>query len=239
MGAVVSTTPLMEDVEMSTSPLLGSPKPGTAAASSLAWNVAIFTALTFLLDAHCNVLAPNLTAIANEFGMHDRERDLMLGGAITVSFLLLGDIVALFFGCLAGSVPRVPLFCAIQLVAQLSGLAVVLATDFWGLLWLRTITGVAHACTDVVSMSIIGDLFGTEDRFTAMGVQQLVVAIGQGFGQLLAGLIGPEMGWRAPFVVLSVPALLLIPVAFCTLSEPERASQEEAIKAHPSLNPQP
>jgi len=159
-------------------PLLGSP---TVASRSLAWSIAIFVALTFLLDAHCNMLAPNLTAIADEFGMDAKERDVMLGGAITVSFLLLGDIAALVFGYLAGAVPRVPLFCAIQLVAQLSGLAVAFASDFWELFWLRTITGVVHACTDVVSMSIIGDLFGTEARFTAMGVQQLVVAIGQVF----------------------------------------------------------
>ena len=213
------------------SPLLGPPKGRTVAAGSLAWEVTIYIALTMFLDAHYNILAPNLTAIADEFGMDAKERDVMLGGAITVSFLLLGDIVAIFFGYLAEPMPRVPLFCALQLIAQLAGLGVLLVKDFWSLFWLRTITGIVCACTDLVNISLIGDLFGTQSRFTAMGIQQMVVSIGGALGQLLSGLIGPEMGWRAPLVVVSVPALLLIPVAFFTLSEPERAGQEEAMKA--------
>jgi len=202
-----------------TAPLLGSPKGGPAAARTLpwsrqpsqgGWNIAIYIVLTLFIDAHKNILAPNLTAIADEFGMDDKERDVMIGGAMSVTFVLVGDVVALFFGYVSGTMSRVTLFCAIQLVAQLAGLAVVWTTDYWSLFWLRTITGVMVACTGVVNMSIIGDLFGTDARFQAMGIQQLVVALGQGLGQILAGFVGP--------------------VAFFTLSEPERAGQEKAMR---------
>ena len=42
-------------------PLLGSPKGGTSAARTLAWNFTIYITLTLFLDAHQNLLAPNLT----------------------------------------------------------------------------------------------------------------------------------------------------------------------------------
>ena len=57
-----------------------------------------------------NLMAPNLTAIAKDFGFNDEERDRKLGGEIALGFFILGAPVALLAGYLTDltkvTVPR-------------------------------------------------------------------------------------------------------------------------------------
>jgi hypothetical protein len=53
------------------------------------WAVALFSACTILLFADQNLMSPNLTAIAADFGFSDEERDKKLGGHIALAFFLL------------------------------------------------------------------------------------------------------------------------------------------------------
>lgn len=52
--------------------------------------------------------------------------------------------------------------------------------------------------------------------------------VGISMGQLVAGLMGPSLGWRAPFLVISLPALVLGITILCTVREPPRGISEEA-----------
>ena len=56
--------------------------------------------LSFFLFADQNLMGPNLTQIANEFGFTPIERDVKLGGEISLVFWLIGGFVTLFFGLL-------------------------------------------------------------------------------------------------------------------------------------------
>ena len=51
-----------------------------------------------LLYADHNLLSPNLTQIANEFGMSEQERDTKIGGQFSLAFYLLGVPSSLLFG---------------------------------------------------------------------------------------------------------------------------------------------
>ena len=53
-----------------------------------------------------NLMAPNLTAIAQEFGMSDKERDQKLGGEIAFAFFLVGAPAALAIGVATDRVTR-------------------------------------------------------------------------------------------------------------------------------------
>jgi hypothetical protein len=74
------------------------------------WAVALFSACTILLFADQNLMSPNLTAIAADFGFSDEDRDKKLGGQIALAFFVLGAPVSFFIGCLADSYNRSRLF---------------------------------------------------------------------------------------------------------------------------------
>jgi hypothetical protein len=50
--------------------------------------VTLFSACTILLFADQNLMSPNLTAIAADFGFSDEERDKKLGGQIALAFFV-------------------------------------------------------------------------------------------------------------------------------------------------------
>jgi len=63
--------------------------------------------LTLLfLFADQNLLAPNLTECAQDFGMSDEERDKKLGGQIALGFFLLGAPAAIGAGYMADVMNR-------------------------------------------------------------------------------------------------------------------------------------
>lgn len=56
---------------------------------------AMLCAGVFVIMMDQNLMAPNLSQIAGDFGFDDTERDVRLGGHISVAFFLLGLPAAL------------------------------------------------------------------------------------------------------------------------------------------------
>ena len=54
------------------------------------WIVSLYMITITILYADMNILAPNLSIIADEFGMDDDERDVKLGGLISLGFFFVG-----------------------------------------------------------------------------------------------------------------------------------------------------
>lgn len=77
---------------------------------SLKWQryyaTAMFCLVGQLLSADQNLLAPNLTAVADDFGFDANERDKYLGGVISAAFFLLGAPAALIVGYLSDITKR-------------------------------------------------------------------------------------------------------------------------------------
>ena len=67
---------------------------------------AMFCVVGALLSADQNLLAPNLTAVADDFGFDAAERDQYLGGYISGAFFLLGAPAALVIGYLSDVTKR-------------------------------------------------------------------------------------------------------------------------------------
>ena len=74
------------------------------------WALGLFSLTTVLLFADQNLMAPNLSEIAEEFGFDDEERDTKLGGHIAMAFWVLGAPAAMLIGILADRVDRSWLF---------------------------------------------------------------------------------------------------------------------------------
>lgn len=173
----------------------------------------LFTLVNLFLFADQNLLAPNLTVIAKEFGMTDQERDVYLGGYISLGFFAVGGTISMVIGYAADSLNRKLTFAASVIIGELSCLATYWVPannldDFWVGLWVtRAITGVAIGGAIPIQYSIFGDYFSEENRGKVVAFLSIAVGIGAGIGQFLAGLMSPD--WRTPFVVVSVPAFFL------------------------------
>ena len=51
---------------------------------------------------------------------------------------------------------------------------------------------------------MLGDLYPGESRIHVSTLVGVALSAGIAGGQLLAGLVGPSLGWRAPFLFVAV-----------------------------------
>ena len=114
-----------------------------------------------LVFADQNLLAPNLTAIAEDLNLSEAERDYKLGGQIAFAFFLLGAPAAVLIGSLADYYPRTKLFAVGALVGIVSERPRVVSgvTTFGQLYLLRALTGIAVGGAAPLTYSLSSDLF--------------------------------------------------------------------------------
>ena len=99
-----------------------------------------------------------------------------------------------------------------------------MATGFWMLALARTGVAVGEAGGSGPSISMIADHYPPGQRARAMSIYALGPQLGILFGLALGGWIAHHYGWRAAFVVMSVPGLLAAVALRFTGIEPRRGS---------------
>jgi MFS family permease len=91
--------------------------------------ILLSTAVVFLF-ADQNLLAPNLSLIANEFHFNDQEKDEKLGANIALGFFIVGGPIALLAGYYADLVNRCILFGAILLLGAFASGKIIFSYEF-------------------------------------------------------------------------------------------------------------
>ena len=188
----------------------------------------LFSLTTILLYADQNLLGPNLTAVAKEFGFTDEERDRKLGGDIALAFFLLGAPASLVVGCLADTWHRNRLFAMVVGIGEGACLLTYFSTTYAQLYVCRAVTGFSLGGALPLIYSVLGDLFSSKDRHAVSAVVSMGTGTGIALGQGLSGFLGPSFGWRLPFLVVSVPAILCALLVLLLVSDPERGGMEKA-----------
>eukprot|EP00904_Undaria_pinnatifida_P005243 jgi/Undpi1/1849/HiC_scaffold_12.g05236.m1 len=202
--------------------------------SSRRFTLVLFTVVVVLLFSDQCLMSPNLSAIAAEFGFSDAEKDRKLGGDIAIAFFGFGAPASLFVGWLADFVDRRKLFVAIVLMGEMGALSTVFATTYSQLYWTRALTGIAIGGGVPLVFSIMGDLVGSSRRTEASGAISIAIGAGQGMGQLVAGFAGhgTSLGWRLPFLLVSLPCLLLTALVLVATRDPPRGRLEKGLQGH-------
>jgi len=100
------------------------------------------------------------------------------------------------------------------------------ATSFGQLVAARVGVGIGEAGCSPPAHSLISDMFPPERRATALAVYSLGIPIGGAFGSLLGGWIGQNYGWRAAFMAVGLPGVLIALVVRATLREVPRGGTE-------------
>jgi len=100
-----------------------------------------------------------------------------------------------------------------------------LARSFWGLFFSRTMVGVGEAAYGTTAPAIISDLYPVQSRGRALSFFYVAIPVGSALGYLLGGLLGSHLSWRAAFLVVGLPGLL-IGLAAYSMREPVRGASE-------------
>ncbi|MBW1710132.1 MAG: MFS transporter [Deltaproteobacteria bacterium] len=192
--------------------------------------ILLLASINLFLFADQNLMAPNLTRIAQDFGFSEVERDIKLGGNISFVFWVLGGVISLSIGYLTDMVSRRKLFLIVILIGEIPCLLSGFAQTYGQLFWFRALTGIGIGGALPLTFSLVGDYFPHHQRAAAAGYLGLAMGVGIALGQLLAGMIGPSLGWRLPFIIVAIPNFLLGILFWLTVKEPERGRTEESLK---------
>lgn len=201
--------------------------------SSVSWpwasergrTVSLYFVTVTVLFMDMNLMAPNLSTIAEEFGMDDDERDVKLGGMIALGFFFVGAPVSFLVGYLADSINRSPLFAATVFVGELGCLGAAFVTSYPQLYVCRVLTGISIGGAIPVIYSVLGDLYPSKKRASISAVITTGTGIGAGMGQVIAGSL---QSWRLPFIIVAVPGLICS-ILLLGIKDPERGASEAAV----------
>ncbi len=146
-------------------------------------------------------------------------------GLLSSVSLLIGALFTLLVGPLVDRVRRMPLLVAGIVLWSLASLASAFAGSFSDLLLTRLALGAVAATAGPAIASLTGDYFAPEERSRIWSYIFVGEAAGTAFGFIVSGLIASAIDWRAAFVVLALPGLLLARSLSRTVPEPRRGGQ--------------
>jgi MFS family permease len=177
-----------------------------------------------------NLMGPNLTLIAEDFGMTD-VKDQYLGGLIPLVFWLLGGAVALFIGYCTDLISRKYLFVLVVIVGEIPCLLSGFADTYMEFFTMRVLTGIGIGGIIPLTYSLLGDLYSANERIKVVTLIGLASGMGIAVGQLTAGMMGDSFGWRLPFIVFAIPNFILAVIFILTVEEPDRGQMDRNVQS--------
>jgi len=174
----------------------------SAAPYGLLLLLTVVNALNFvdrnLLASFANYLKPELNLTDTQFGL--------LTGIV---FLLFYAVAGLFMGMLADLSNRPKLIAGAIAVWSLLTAASGAARGFVSLAIPRALIGIGESALTPSAMSLLADRFSRARMGLVAAIYYTGVPIGAGAGLLLAGYLGPVIGWRNCFYAVGALGLIL------------------------------
>ena len=153
-----------------------------------------------------------------EFGLSDTVMGLMTGAAFAVFYATLGLPLALW----ADRRNRRNLIAAAIAVWSVMTVFCGMAVTAFQLILARIGVAVGEAGSNPASHSLIADLFPLARRATPMAVLAIGPNLGILLGFTVGGLVSASFGWRAAFIAVGAPGLLVSLLVLLTVRESVR-----------------
>jgi MFS family permease len=160
------------------------------------------------------VLFPLLSA---EFHLSNM-RLALLGSSFMWMYALFGPAA----GWLGDHISRKGLILAGLILWLGVTVSTILSRQYWLLVGLRVLSGVAEAVYFPAAMSMISDYHGVDTRSRAMSIHQSAVYAGTVGGGVLASLVAERFGWRSSFLPFGMLGVALLVFLMAFLKEPQR-----------------
>ena len=178
-----------------------------------------------LLASFANFIIPDLSLTNTQFGI--------LTG---FGFLFFYSIMGLFMGILADKFHRPKLIAiGVGLWSALTAISGA-ARGFIGLLLPRMFIGVGESILTPTSLSLLGDRFPQNKMGFVTGAYYMGIPIGAGLSLIIAGYLGPTIGWRMCFYILGFIGLLLAAIMFFVKETPRKTINDKKSQRKINLN---
>ncbi len=166
------------------------------------------------------VISTLIQPIKADLRLSDAAIGFLTGSALGIVYVGMG----IPLGLLADRVERRKLIAISVAVWSAMTALCGLTGTFIELLLARIGVGIGEAGGTPASQSMMADLFPFSQRTLATTVFALGAAAGSMLGASGGGLIAGRFGWRAAFIALSIPGMLIAVLARFTLREPVRGT---------------
>lgn len=166
-----------------------------------------------------NILAE---PIKTELHLQDWQVGMLAGLAFSLFYAVLGLPLGRLADRATTHRPRLIAVC-LGLWSVMTMLCA-LPVSFIQLALARLGVGVGEAGCTPAAHALISDIVPPERRAAAMGVYSLAIPLGKLLGLALGGWIAQLFGWRAAFLLVGAPGLVLALLAWTTMPEPRRAA---------------
>lgn len=193
-----------------------------------------FTFLNIINFVDRNLIIGFSPAIMEDLQLSQMQYGLLTGIVFTVFYTFVGVIL----GMMADRFNRPRLIAVGLFVWSLMTAASGAARNFVHMGVARLFVGAGEATLTPTALSLLSDVFPPQRRAMASGVYYMGVPLGTAAGLIVAGLLGPFLGWRNSFYIMGVVGILLV-VPVLMIKDPPRGAMETAdlsgIEAHASF----
>ncbi len=195
-----------------------SPLSGSRASGKPGLVLGVLTAVNVLNYLDRYVAAAVLPLILVDMRLTDGQ-----GGLLQSTFILTYSVVSPAIGWLGDRTRRLSLAGAGVLVWSAATVGSGVAQTLALLLAARAMVGMGEASYGVVTPSLISDLYPPARRGRALAIFYAAIPVGTALAYVLGGRIGVALGWRAAFLIVGAPGILL-GLTLLILREPARGA---------------
>ncbi len=163
-----------------------------------------------------------LEPIKEELGVSDTQMGLLTGTAFALFYATMGIPIAR----LADVWVRKNIIAIGLGLWSLMTAASGLVQSFAQMAGARIGVGVGEAALSPPAHSMIASYFSPARRATALGIYAMGIHIGILFGAVAGDFLREVWGWRAAFIAVGLPGLVLALLVWFTVKEPPKVTQE-------------
>ncbi len=163
-----------------------------------------------------------IALVAQDMKTDLRISDFQIGLLGGLAFALVNTLAALPLARLSERCRRTTIVGVSLAVGSAFTMICAGAMSFWQMLFLRMGVGIGSAGTEAPAHSIISDLYDRGRRSSAIAVFSLGVPVASIAGAYVSAKVGHNYGWRATFLVLGAPGILLGLLGLALMIEPPR-----------------
>ena len=194
--------------------------PRSQAPSSIErWYVLILTCFIYAINiADRYVVSTVLEPIRLELNLTDSGIAWLTGAPLAIFYVTFGIVLSWY----ADRSNRRNILAASLVIWSAFTALCGLSRSYWQFLLGRVGVGIGEAGGTPPSTAIVSDCFPPDRRPMAMTVLGLGAPLGAYLGATMAGWVAQAYGWRAAFIVLGVPGLLVGAIVYLTVREPPR-----------------
>ncbi len=149
------------------------------------------------------------------------------------AFILVYMVASPIFGSLADRAPRKVLIAAGVAVWSLATAAAAFADSFATLLVARAAVGIGEAAYATIAPAILADYFPPERRNRIFTIFYIATPVGSAIGFVLGGVLGAQWGWRAAFLAVGLPGLIVALLALVMRDPPRGQFDTESAPPPP------